>query len=70
MKKNKEQFHQITINEYLENETLQDLEQKRVAVTHDMNFLEDDLQREIYLNKIKELEKENQILIDRLKLKY
>lgn len=54
--KSKEQCHQITIDEYLENETLHDLKQKRKAVYQDINFLADDLQREFYLNKIKELE--------------
>lgn len=62
--KNKEQYHQITIDEYLENETLHDLKQKRKAVYQDIYFLEDDLQREVYLNKIKELQEQNKSLIE------
>lgn len=42
-----------------ENETLQDLEQKRIVVTHDINFLEEHLQREVYLDRINELKKTN-----------
>ena len=68
---NLEQYHQMTIDEYVENqnETLEDLEQKRKAVYQDINFLADDLQLEFYREKIRELEEQIKALTERVDFK-
>ena len=46
---NLEHYHQITIDEYIDNqnETLEDLEQKRVVVAQDILFLAETLEIEL-----------------------